>query len=374
MSAWFSLYMKTATIFSFLDIISVVFIIKYKHLFNRFSQNKRLFILTIIAYIIGAKNIDAWKWCIIIFPTLTLLGATNKLLSEVLILTSKWIAIILVPGIILHLINFIYPLRPIGPEIISNLYGHFNNYILYIKSTEQLGYIFRFSSIFFEPGHLGMILSYYLFALKYNYKDIIVWILTIALLLSLSLAGYVLFICGIILYSISINLKTTIKYIIIGSINIIIFSYLLTLFIDKPYITYIKSATIERLEFDEKQGIKGNNRNNESVDLAFKRFITSPNALWGMGIERFTKEANKKGWVAAGYKAFILNYGLISLLLIGYVYYKIGRKKKITFCFFLLIFISFLQRGYPFWAAWLVPYICFCLNDDYYNIKNKPSF
>lgn len=366
MNAWFSFFTKIGITFFFLDLIVIVFIFNHKQLFNRIYKNKEIFFLIIIAYLIGARNIDSWKWCVMIFPVLTLLFAKNELLSQVLISTSKWLAIILVPGIILHLIMFIQPISPIGPQIyIETFYGSFNNYILYIKSTDLLGYVFRFSSIFIEPGHLGMILSYYLFALKYNYRSIVVWIFTVALLLTLSLAGYVLFIGGAILYSMSISIKSTFKNLIYGIIGIIILTYFITLVLDNSYVDYVKSVTVDRLEFDEKKGIKGNNRTNESADIAFDKLVASPRILWGLGSKKYRKEAQKRNWIAAGYKVFILNYGLISLLLISYAYFKIGKNKKVTFCFFILISMSFIQRAYPFWAAWLVPYICFCLNTDY---------
>lgn len=368
MSAWFGFFIKIGTIFFFLDLIVIAFISNNRILFNRISRNKSLFILIIIAYIIGTRSIEEFRWFFTTFPALTLLFATNKLLSEVLESTSKWLAFILVPSIIIHILCLMHPLSPVGPSIYSEQYGHFNNYILYIKSTEILGYFFRFSSIFIEPGHLGMILSYYLFALKYNYRSIIVWIFTIALLLTLSLAGYVLFIGGIILYSMSINIKTTIKYIFYGAISIIILIYSLTLVLDDYYIDYINSVTIERLEYDEEKGIKGNNRNNEYADAIFNKFVKTSNVLWGLGSDNLTKEVKKNDLVSAGYKTYILHFGVISLILIGFVYYKIGKKNKATFCFFILICMSFLQRAYPFWAAWLVPYVCFCLNTDQQTI------
>lgn len=383
MNAWFFLFMKNGILFFFLSLITIIFITQNRTLFNRTSKNRSLFILIIIAYLIGSRSIDSWRWCVITFPALTLLFARNDLLLNVLKLTSKWLAILLIPGIILHFLNFIHPLSPIGPNIYLDYYGNYNNFILYIKAIEYIEYYFRFSSIFIEPGHLGMILSYYLFALKYDYKNIIVWIFTIALLLTLSLAGYVLFIGGLILYSISINLKTTIKYLVCGSISIYLLMFVLTLVLDDFYIDYVKSATIERLEFDDDKGIKGNNRNNENADVAFETLATSASVLWGLGNDKFYKDVQKKNIISAGYKTFILNYGLISLFLIGYVYFKISKKKKVTFCFFILICMSFLQRAYPFWSSWLVPYICFCLNNDWtkYNkshitskvLLNKPN-
>ena len=114
MNAWFIFFMKIGTTFLLLDLITISFIINHKHLFNRISQNKNIFILIIIAYLIGARTIDSWKWCVMTFPTLTLLFAKNELLSQVLITISKWLAIILVPGIILHLLIFIYPLPVIA--------------------------------------------------------------------------------------------------------------------------------------------------------------------------------------------------------------------------------------------------------------------
>ena len=62
---------------------------------------------------------------------------------------------------------------------------------------------YRFHSIFLEPGHLGCIIAFFVMANQYNFKNRYVLIMSIVLLFTLSLAGYVLFYIGFLVYFIN---------------------------------------------------------------------------------------------------------------------------------------------------------------------------
>ena len=62
----------------------------------------------------------------------------------------------------------------------------------------------------------------------------------------------------------------------------------------------------------------------------------------------------------AGYKIYILYYGMVGLILVFLFYLSVipsHPDKRYTISFFILISLCFMQRDYPFWYSWLFPYV-----------------
>ena len=103
-------------------------------------------------------------------------------------------------GVLLYLANLVVSLPSLG--VIKSDYGNieisaglFKNYIAYIKPLDSAStYSFlRFNGPFIEPGDLGCTAAFMLMAARFDFKryDKLIWIL-IALIVSMSLAGYLL--------------------------------------------------------------------------------------------------------------------------------------------------------------------------------------
>lgn len=297
-------------------------------------------------------------------------------LSKNLQFIAKGIVFILIPGIILHIFLLINNLpAPIIQKGDINSYFFFN-YIFLLKPVEGLSYAsIRFQSIFLEPGYLGTMLSFLLFALKFDFSKKYNYILLIGLLLSLSLAGYITTLIAYIIFlfiekkSFKTFIKTAILLIVIYSCSL---SY-------NDGNNYINITIIERLKLNDDKGITGNNRTGEATDFYYDQAIENGAIILGLGPERVNQinggAADSAGFDenirGAGYKVYFVTYGIFSAFLFFLFYYYLGksickRNLNARLGFLFLIILTFIQAAYPESTSWIYPYILGLLN---YNEK-----
>ena len=268
------------------------------------------------------------------------------------------VAILLVPSLILHYILLVNPLPPFGgiiehPASINYIYG---NYIFLIKN--DIMYPDRFCGFTLEPGYIGSFCAYMLYADRFRMRKIENIVLLVSVISSLSLAGYLLTTMGFFMCKVSSNVRIIFKRLLqIGCLVVIAY------FIAQKYNdgdNYINEKIFERLQIDEKKGIKGNNRISDDVNVYYDQFLRSDNLLVGYSDAQMQKLRNSlEVWNSAGYKVFLMNNGLIRLLLILAFYYLIARSsdnKYYSMGFFMIIYIYFLATGYVFSLMWLMVY------------------
>ena len=229
----------------------------------------------------------------------------------------------------------------------NNIYKGYN-YLFYFY---QPVYGIRFTSYFCEPGHLGMILSFVLYANNFNLKDKKNIYLLINLLFTLSLAAYLLCFLGLIIHRINNGrLKP--------SSLIITFLILLCIIVIGFNVPVVKELIFDRLIFDGDTGtIAGDNRINWNAKV-FLEAITNNELMYGIGPEKM----NSLGISGTGFFIHVITYGLISIFFIVLYYLLILFRQKlnlISIGFFILYSISFYQRSYALWASELLLYICF---------------
>lgn len=291
--------------------------------------------------------------------------------SSILKRIVNLLAIVLVPGIVLHLYLFITNTLLPGIPIVhprNNEYIFFN-YIVLLKGIghyESDG--LRFQSVFLEPGYLGTLLAFLLYSIKFDFaKYKSAWVLLISLFLSLSLAGYILCYIGYMLCLWSERRKFL--------RNVIPF-FLLIIFFEVSINynngnNYIYENIIERLELDEDKGIKGNNRVGAGTDFYFQKSLSDGSFLLGIGAEKIIAINGGEGWTnivdydnqirGAGYKIFILRNGLICAMLWLLCYYYLSktnkRNKIFSYGYLFIIVLAFVQASYPNSYAWLIPFI-----------------
>jgi len=187
-----------------------------------------------------------------------------------------------------------------------------------------------------------------LYVNQYNLKRISVFILFISVLISFSLAAYVLLILGMILYYL---LKSKhyfrrvfrVSFFLCSAVVISVIFY-----VNNPDSVYSK-LVVARLDYDEERGISGNNRTNSQFDYYYdKAFLQKNDAFLGIGDEEFVR---RFGSGNSSYKTFIVQNGIISLffLLAFYcmlVYYCLS---PVYVGLLILYAASFLQRPYALW-------------------------
>lgn len=301
------------------------------------------------------------------FPILLLICDTSSA-KNTLTFVSKFLAILFIPSIVLHLI---FVVTSFPPSVLFTVEGNslylFYNYGILLKNIAFEYEAVRFNSVFLEPGFLGTLCALLLYANRFQFKNKW-WMypIMIALLLSLSLAGYVTTLLGYIFYRYSqgLSIKKYVGYFLVGS---------LAFFISSNYNdgeNILNKYIFSRLEQDKEKGISGNNRNSELTDFYFEKVIENGDVYLGLGRDKITKvngggadDGDYTNQIrGAGYKIFILYNGLFAAFFYLLFYYCVARTRgnlKMKYCigFFLLILITFMQASYPDSYSWLVPYI-----------------
>ncbi|GHV17812.1 hypothetical protein FACS189493_6120 [Spirochaetia bacterium] len=241
----------------------------------------------------------------------------------------------------------------------GNNYPPFKNYMFLLVPQEEFVIWIRFQSVFLEPSFIGNYGAVFLYINHYDLKRKNVFIIFLAMLFSLSLAGYVLLILGYGIHLLSdgkhfyrkLGIMITMFVIILG-----IGYYVYEKFPDSILSTLI----IGRLQLDNDKGISGNNRQNSSFNYQYNLFKKTDDYLFGLG-SRFTTEIIRgRKAISASYQTFIFINGLIgiSFLFLFYVSIFICEKNKLLFGLLLLKIIGFLQYPYGMWEIELFIFIC----------------
>lgn len=316
--------------------------------------------LLLTAYFLG-YTLDSVSAAIgplfIFFPSLLLLFISNsKIPVDTFNFIVSFFAVLLPISLFVFLLSFI-GLPPVGQVThFSGLYGTYDNYIFAFRSNM---YGYRFSSVFLEPGHLGMILSYMLFALRFNFKDVRVIILFVASLFTFSLAAYVLIFIGYI-FKLLLYRELRFRVVLLGSISLCLLYLIAVNFNDGENL--LNNHFFARLQPDGERGFAGNNRTYGKLDDIYEVAIRHKDlVLWGIGVDNFNILKDNFDFGGAGIKVYVLRQGLVSVLLVFAAYLFMGlslsKKKQYTLCFVLLLALSFWQRAYPFWTSWIITFM-----------------
>nr|WP_303256086.1 hypothetical protein [uncultured Prevotella sp.] len=299
--------------------------------------------------------------------------------QRIFTMVAKWLSILLVPSIILHLLFLAIGFPPSVIIINENApdYYVFFNYFFLIQYIVMEDSQIRFCSIFLEPGYIGTLLSFLLYVGKFDFKKRYNLILLVALVLTLSLAGFVVSAMGWVF--IKLQEGKSIKQLfyilaVLGSIYWGGISY-------NGGRNVLNEKILSRLQYDEDKGISGNNRTSHLADAYFEQYTNNGQILFGVGNQTIrkinggsTKGANFNDQIrGAGYKIFFMRNGIVQalIILIGYMYIMRKSNRKYSVCFLLLIIITFIQASYPLSSSWLIPFVFGCLlNKKKYENRN----
>lgn len=237
----------------------------------------------------------------------------------------------------------------------NEFYQPFTNYYLFVVQVD-MRFFTRFSSVFVEAGYVGMVSAILLYVNGYSWKKWENVVMTIALIWSFSLAGYLLYICGILLHLLTQNngpmkFFRTLVCIIVGiSAAFAVVNHLNGDILD--------DLILSRLEFDSSKGVSGNNRNTRNFNRRFNNLNESGELVFGVGTEEYNK--GRYGFNNSSYKNFIVEQGYIGLILLWsamFLYFRAYPSKRGR-NFMILMALSFLQRPYMLWAVESYTFLC----------------
>lgn len=269
---------------------------------------------------------------------------------ELLKIVSKWFSVLLLLSIIAWLLHFILPL-PHSTKIEDSDWGYsitISNYLLFRESviSGMESEVRRFQSFFLEPGHLGTIVSFFIIANQFDFKKKENIIFLICILLSLSASAYVLLALGFLFYTLSKNKSKK----IIGSL-ILVLGVIVFFVLYNGGDNIVNELIIGKLTREE-GAVEG--RVSSAVLSTYENMLKSgTDMLFGKGI--FEEDL----LMGAGMILFFVRHGLVGvvLLILCYFFLYNNCKSRYGLFIFIIVIVSFLQRTYPFWDAFLFPYI-----------------
>jgi hypothetical protein len=356
MYAWF---LWGQLVFSLL--ISVVIIVVFAFstrgiiAFKKSNIIPVFFLLVIQFYVSRDQNTNALLATLlrIIIISIVLLLRNDIKARLFKFLTDAFALLLLVSVIFWFLFLLGIPLPHYQTDFNDNQYI-FDNYFLFLYNhADMVLPIPRFSSVFLEPGQLGMITAFFLCANHFELKRKSVLVIFIATILTFSLAAYVLLLISASSYLI-FTAKKPLRNLIFWSVFVV---SLYTFFINyNNGDNVVNNLLIDRLQLDNYGDIKANNRFSQDMDVYFDRFIDSNDVIYGLGQLGYDKlflGAN------AGYKVFVLTQGIVGTFLVFLFYFlvTIGNQSKMGWILFIVYIACFLQAAYPLWESELILFI-----------------
>jgi hypothetical protein len=273
---------------------------------------------------------------------------------------------------ILFLLGFSWP-HYISQDSTQEFYIH-DNYYFFVKSAkaQSIEILPRFCSFFLEPGHLASTCCFFIFINKFNIRQWYVLLMILAVILSFSLAGYVLLIISLISYLQLYGKHFKRNLIVCLSILIGIWMFFQS-FNDGNNV--VNERIISRLIFEDGEMV-GNNRFSMLFEKKFQKLIKTEDVYFGAQ-RHLSKIDYKYNWMdgSAGWKRCIAMYGIIGtfLILIFYLSYLLSIWSYSGFLFFIIFFIANCIRDYPLREYWLYTYLLAIpiLQRQYKDFKTK---
>ena len=341
--------------------ILIIFFILTRLPFAR-RINKKHCVLLILCFILytvvdvphinDAKRFVEYIFRHFICTSLVILLLSEEKASLVKIFINFYAGVLLFSTIIYVLVILGMPIYSYQVSINDPYYSWgFSNSLFLILPITSFPFP-RFQSIFLEPGHLGMISSLMLYMIRYNMRSWQGIIIFLSSLLSMSLAAYMLLFLGMVIYKLSFgNLLKTITFLLM---------ILMTCTMAYNFFpnSYFSQAILLRLEYDEDKGFKGNNRISEDFEYYYNnKFYKTEHVLLGIGGDNISTISGEGG--NSSYKVFIVQYGILGLVVLSVFFFVIVWYSKSSFVMGLLLLYvaSFWQRPYALWEVELFLFI-----------------
>ena len=336
----------------------------HSHLFSRegFMIPFVLFLLTTIFMRLVNKN-NIIGFISITFDAivyLSLMKLNREEMQRMMDLFIKVFAGFLAISILFFLLYLVgLPLPSVDADN-EDLGYSYTNYFLFMVDTRWETVLFpRFNSIFLEPGHLGTLTSLLLLNQLGKWKKWYNVILIITTLLTFSLAAYVLLPIIALMGAWARG-----KHIIIAVISIVV--VLIGIAIGATFYNdgdnLVNNLILARLEINNDGEMEGDNRVTDTFDAEYEEFLTSSDLLVG---REYSME--KFGFGNSGYKVFLYDNGLISLLLVFVFYLALSfsakqSNRRVILAMLSIMTLTFIVRSAPLSYNYFIPLYAFVVD------------
>lgn len=333
------------------------------------SGIKTMFLCLLACFTFTRGNTNAYIGAFMsILPFLVFCAFPKEIRINFLVVFNKILAVIVAISTffwILHLLGvpLYHTLLTFGENY---AYDNYFFFLDFISSISYLDFFPRFYGIFVEPSIIGMLSALMLFLDGFRLRRWYNIVYLISLILTFSLAGFVLFAVALIpyvIYNSEGRKGSRISYLLIA-VTILGVGYYALYKADQSSVIYQMLG--QRLEWNEDRGtISGYDRSGEAIDdFLANRFWKEGKAFWGYGPDL--------QYDGVDIKIFVAKYGIISLMMyIIFLFYSYwSRKSRFGLWWFFLFFMAF-YRGYSimFWPGFMMLYL---MGLDYlFYLKDK---
>lgn len=378
---WIGFEGKGTLFFYCLPLVLIVFISFGKYQFRHNIRNAVFSFLIYIALFYTMYQIkgtlDLVGVCnqaVLPFTVYLLLCLQEKEKESVLFYITKWFGLILIPGMIIYLISFFITLPNLGiikTDYGGNFYGDpCFNYLFYIKPViAEANGMYRFNGPLIEPGDLGCVSAFLLYATKFDFKKYkYLWAVFASLILTFSLAGYILTLFGYSAILMTQN-KLSANKLFIG-----LFFVLAVLSFGTYYNggdNYVNNSILSRLQ-DEDMSIDNTNGRLSIQKLEFFYSMFENPSILLFGYDKNTMSyLNDEFGAGAGFYSIVLSIGFFGVLLYSLPYLFItfsAKNKRYAFLYLVFLILYLYQRFDLFWISII---ICYTYG---LSINNKNDF
>ena len=352
MYPWMTLEINSLYVSCIGFIVCVFNRVLYKDYFYKF--NSIVVVVLLLLYIWVSLHSTIFGFINSVFNfyiVFILLSLRNVYKIELFRFITKWFSIFLSISLFLFILYYIGLPLPHTSLYFPELNYTFENYYFFVYDSNEL--LPRFRSVFGEPGHLTQGLILLLVGNKLNLKDKYVFLLFIAQIFTFSLAGYICLFVSFLLFS--IFSRNSFKRVLIP---IFVFLTLFLIFINMSEDSFLYEIIGYRMNFNLDS--TRNERVGYDTEVIFKRFINSGQLLWGLDPTTLSKIDG------AGYKVFLMSYGLVGGLLTFAFYWLYYRSMKMRECI-VILFVFLLEQYQGSASLWFCVLIGFILGIN--NIK-----
>lgn len=341
---------------------------------KRLHQDYGLFIMIVLFTLLMCTHGSIagslqWMCQAIIWISLLLLNNEEKII--LLNYITKWFSIFLLISLIFYIL-WLFNIYSLPSTSIAWNEGRYpsDNYLFFISThlggTGLAIGFYRFQSIFMEPGHVTMGIVPLIMLNRFNLKNPYVLILFITEVCTFSLAGIITMVVGYFLLNLN---KKILKKLFYGLVVVMVIIWAISL---TDYSDVLDMYVWRRLAIIGDGKIPGLNRTTDSLNFFFSQFVHSPEVLFGIPGFDFSFDLSEGG--SAGYKVYMIQNGIIGLLLIIFIYlYYLFKKLSVTiFAITTVLLLLLFQNAYPTWLCIFGTYLIGMPAIIYKNDLSKP--
>lgn len=356
---WYIPYTEISFLFCLL-----LFLSKRKYISKLGSRGMLPILLLVLMYILypivrGGFHGSNFVYILCFIAALSINLDESKLTLEII---SKFLGLVVGASVVAWLLNMTVVNFPvIGTIDITKMKGFptiMENYFFFVQNASSRS--LRFYSIFDEPGVLGTLGAYVLFANKYNFKKWYNLSLFIGCLCTMSMAFYALSLVGLVYTNSQSRRAIIMSLLVIGVVLYFAYDFL------KEYEEF-NDLIVERM-----LNISGSlDKRTDYYVSDFYDKMSIMDYMFGIGSTAIEeKELN----IGASYKTFIIENGLISLMVLMYAYFILNKKNTMRVLVFVALFwASFMQRPTAFNGWQMLMYTCI-VTTIAYEEKNKTRY